>query len=188
MATDSSERSAFFPAIERKHGQPMSYWFDVMAELAGQSYQQQMAFLQENHGFSRAHANALVLHTRGSTTARRFTSLADYLAPHDAIKQQTVRAIFDTIQLAHPDTEIVIAWNHPLLKYKDQYVLGVSVHTAHLLIGPWDASVLERMRDRLRGLTVNKKTIRVPVDWQVDVRLVRDIAADRIAHIDAGRG
>ena len=161
----------------------MAYWFDVMKGLAGQTYQQQMSFLQEHHGFSRTHANALVLHTRGSTSAQRFATLDAYLAGCEPGQQATVRAIFSALQQAYPTSEVVIAWNHPMVKVDGQYILGVSVHTSHLLIGPWDSTVLERLRDRFQGLTLNKKTIRVPSDWAVDVDLLRDIAADRVEQI-----
>ena len=71
-AARDPQRASHFPAIEKKHGQPMSYWFGVMAELEARKYPEQMAYLQENHGFSRAHANALIMHSRGSTSSRRF--------------------------------------------------------------------------------------------------------------------
>ena len=76
MAEKSSDRSAFFPRIEKKYGQPMPYWHGVMAELADQKYAEQIAFLKENHGFSQTYANALVMFSRGSKTSKRLiTSL-----------------------------------------------------------------------------------------------------------------
>ena len=62
------DRASYFPAIEKKYGQPMAYWFDVMAELAERTYPEQISYLRENHGFTQAHANALVMYSRGSTT------------------------------------------------------------------------------------------------------------------------
>jgi hypothetical protein len=55
MATNP-DRASYFPAIEKKYGQPMSYWFDQMDEIADRKYPEQIAFLRENHGFSQAHA------------------------------------------------------------------------------------------------------------------------------------
>ena len=52
MATNP-DRASFFPAIEKKHGQPMTYWFGVMDEIKDRKYPEQMAYLQENYGFSR---------------------------------------------------------------------------------------------------------------------------------------
>ena len=40
----------------------MKYWFQVMKDLEGLKYPEQVAFLKEEHGFSQAHANALVMY------------------------------------------------------------------------------------------------------------------------------
>lgn len=37
-----------------------------MAELVDQKYPEQIAHLRENYGFAQAHANALVMYSRGS--------------------------------------------------------------------------------------------------------------------------
>ena len=174
------DRASYFPAIEKRYGQPMSYWFDVMADLKGQKYPEQMAYLQENHGFSRAHANALVLYSRGNTTSRRFNTVDDYLVGKDAGAAKTVRAILKTITSAYPDCDVVIAWNKPMVKHGDRYVFGVDVLTKHMLIAPFDAEILEALRPRLDGYVVNKKTVRVPLDWKVDKGLILDMVAPQI--------
>jgi len=182
MATNP-DRASYFPAIEKKYGQPMSYWFDQMAEISDRKYPEQIAYLRENYGFSQTHANALVLYSRGSTSAHRVHTLEEYLAPSDATKQKTVRAIFKAITSKYPRMELVIAWNQPMLKLDGQYVFGVSVLTNHLLIAPWGDGVLDEFRPRLTDYKVNKKTIQVPVDWKPDVALLRDMAAARVAQI-----
>ena len=180
MATNP-DRASYFPAIEKKYGQPMSYWFDQMAEIADWKYPEQIAYLKENHGFSQAHANALVMYCRGSKSSRRHDSLDDYLAPFDETKQATVRAILKAITSKYPKMETVIAWNKPMLKLDGEYVFGVSVLTNHILLGPWGDNMVEKFRPRLEGYIVNKKTIQVPVDWKPDAKLLRDMAATRIA-------
>ena len=59
------DRSSHFPAIEKKYGQPMSFWFDQIAEISARKYLEQIAYLRENFGFTQTHANALVLYARG---------------------------------------------------------------------------------------------------------------------------
>jgi uncharacterized protein len=180
MATNP-DRASYFPAIEKKYGQPMSYWFDQMERVADEKYPDQVAFLKENYGFSQTHANALVMYTRGSTSAHRVTTVDEYLAPHDAVKQQTVRAIIKTIETKFPKVETVIAWNQPMFKIDGQYVFGVMVGARYILIAPWSSAVLEEFRPRLTGYKVNKKTIQVPSDWKPDAKLLRDMIAARIA-------
>jgi uncharacterized protein YdhG (YjbR/CyaY superfamily) len=180
MATNP-DRASYFPAIEQKYGQPMSYWFDQMDDISGSKYPEQIAFLKENHGFSQTHANALVMYCRGSKSARRFKSLDEYLEPVDEVKRATVRAIFKTITSKYRKAEIVIAWNKPMLTLDGEYIIGVAVLTNHILLLPLSKDVIEEFGTRLTAFKVNKKSIQVPVDWKPDAALLRDLAAARIA-------
>lgn len=173
----TADRASFFPAIERRHGQPIGHWVALLAALPDKKYDAQMAHLQTQHGFSRAHANALVLYCRGSVSARRVDSLEAYLAAASATQAATVRAIFAAIAEKHPDLTSVIAWNHPMLKDGAHYVFGVSVAKQHLTLAPMGAGVLDAFRPRLTGYAVNKKTLRVPSDWPVDGALLCDMVA-----------
>jgi uncharacterized protein YdhG (YjbR/CyaY superfamily) len=79
--------------------------------------------------------------------------------------------------------ELVIAWNQPMLKFDGQYIFGVTVLTNHLLLAPWSKEVLEKFASRLKDYEVNKKTIRIPVDWKVDAKLLQDMAKMRLAEL-----
>lgn len=153
----------------------MSYWHKEMKKVAGKKYPEQMAFLQDQYGFSRAHANALVQYSRGSLSTRRYDSVDAYLAEHDAQKQATVKRILHVIEEGFPECEVVIAWNQPMVKIDGNYVFGLSVLTNHILLAPFNADVIEQFRDRLNGYALNKKTIKVPVDWDVDGALICDM-------------
>ena len=181
MAT--GDRKAHFPSIEKKYGMPMAHWSKQMEKVAGKKYPEQIAFLRENHAFSQAHANALVMYTRGSKSSKRFNSLDDYLKDFDPVKKRTVKAIFKAAKAKHPKMEIVMAWNHPMLKLGEDYILGVSVLKNHILLGPWGDNVIKRFADRLADYKTNKKTIQVPVDWKVNAKLLQDIVKDRVKEL-----
>ncbi|MFI0432722.1 MAG: DUF4287 domain-containing protein [Candidatus Nanopelagicales bacterium] len=183
MATNP-DRASYFPAIEKKHGQPMSYWFDQLAELEDAKYPEQIAFLRENHGFSQAHANALVMYCRGSKSSRRFESLDEYLESCSQTAQGTVRAILAAIAEEYPDLDPVIAWNQPMLQYRGAYVFGLSVHTKHILVAPFRSDVIDELRPRLADYKVNKKTVQVPIDWSVDAALLQDMVGACIAQVE----
>ena len=181
MVDKNPERSAFWPAIEKKYGQPMQYWFEQMAEIADQKYPEQIAYLRENHAFSQAHANALVMYSRGSTTTWRHNSLDAYLKESDATKKKTIKAIFKAIQTKYPKSELVIAWNQPMLKLGEDYIFGLNVLKNHILLAPWSKEVLDAFRPKLTDYKVNAKTIQVPVDWKVDAKLLQAIVAATVA-------
>jgi uncharacterized protein YdhG (YjbR/CyaY superfamily) len=171
MVEKNPNRESYFPAIEKKYGQPMSYWFAQISGLADEKYTGQISFLKEDHGFSQAHANAV-------------DTVEDYLSQFDAVKVKTVKSIFRAITSKHKGLELVIAWNQPMLRLDGQYIFGVTVLTNHILMAPWSKDVLEKFAPRLKDYEVNKKTIGVPVDWKVDVKLLQDMAKARIAEVD----
>ena len=177
------DRESFFPKIEKKHGQPMKYWFQVMKDLEGQKYPEQVAFLKEEHGFSQAHANALVMYSRGSVSSKRFDTLADFLKNENADKQKTIKKIFKVIQEKYPKSELVIAWNKPMIKMNDKYVFGVATTKNYILLAPFDSDTIDALRPRLKDYKVNKKTIEVPSDWKVDEKLLLTIVKESINNV-----
>ncbi len=184
MPTASGDRKQFFPAIEKKYGQPMRFWFDIMDELKDENYPAQVAYLKENHGFSQTHANAVVMYSRGSTSSKRFADPKDYFSKFDATSVKTAKKIFKAITDKYPSLEFVTAWNQPMVRTKDgDYVFGLSILKNHILLGPWSKDATKVFADRLTEYKVLKKTIQVPSDWKVDVKLIQDLAKARMAEI-----
>jgi uncharacterized protein YdhG (YjbR/CyaY superfamily) len=181
LATKDPSREAHFPAIEKKYGEKMSYWFKAMKEVADQKYPEQIAYLRENYGFSQTHANALVMYSRGSTSARRFDTPAQYFKSIDPTQAKTIKAMIKAITEKHPDLELVIAWNQPMLRKGTFYVFGASVSKNHISIAPWSTEVLDKFRPKLSEYRVTKKMIAVPNDWDVDVKLLQAMAKARLA-------
>jgi uncharacterized protein YdhG (YjbR/CyaY superfamily) len=120
------------------------------------------------------------MYSRGSTSAHRVTTFDGYLEPFDESTKKTVRAIFSAIRTKYRRSEIVIAWNQPMLKLDGHYIFGVMVQKNYILIAPW-GGVLNEFRPRLTEYTVNKKTIQVPLDWKPDKKLLQDMVAARVA-------
>lgn len=184
MPAADGDRSRFFPAIEKKHGGPITRWIDRLRELGDAKYQQQIDFLRENHGFSQAHANALVMHVRGSASSRKFASPADYFESLDPVAERTARAVFAAIQKKHPGWELVTAWNQPMLKCEKGYVFGLSVSSKHILLNPMSSGdALARVAPELKGLDVQKKTVRVPLDWKPDPVVLDALVMARLAEL-----
>jgi len=181
MPTKDPSRESHFPAIEKRYGEKMKYWFSVMSKLEGKKYPEQIAHLRENYGFSQAHANALVMYSRGSTSAQRFEKPADFYKTVASEQAKTIRAILKVIQGKYPKLELVMAWNQPMLRDGSKYVFGISATKGYLLMAPWSKDVLEEFLPKLDGYKVNKKTIQIPSDWQIDTKLLLQIVKARLA-------
>ncbi len=181
MAVSDGDRERYFPLIEKKYGEKMSYWFKVMKQLEGEKYPVQVAHLKENYGFSQAHANALVMYSRGSTSSKRFETPAEFYKTVTPQQAKTMKAIFKAITSKYPELELVIAWNQPMLKIDKNYIFGCSAATNHILIAPWNQDVLKKYTPKFKDFKVNKKTIALPNDWEVDAKLLQAMAKDSLA-------
>lgn len=189
MATDPGDRTRHFAAIERKHGLPAGHWLGLLTELGEAKYPEQMALLQEGHGFSRAHANALVMYHRGSTTSRRFTSHDDWYAQQTPEAAATARAIFAAIHQRVAGLESVIAWNQPMLRVDAGYVIGCSAATKHLSLNPFSPPIIDRFRPRLEQIGGGKVTshlFSVPLGWSIDGGLLGEIVTARLTELSGG--
>ena len=181
MAATDSSREKYFPAIEKRYGEKMASWFKIMKSLEGKKYPEQVGHLKENYGFSQAHANALVMYSRGSESSKRFETPAQYYKTLTPAQSKTIRAIFKAIQSKYPDLELVIAWNQPMLKVDKSYIFGVSAATNHILIAPWNQDVLKKYAPKFAEHKVNKKTIGLPNDWEVDAKLLQAMIKDSLS-------
>jgi len=52
--------ASYFPAIEKKYGQPIDHWLKLVANLKDMKHMERVAFLKSEHGLGHGHANAIV--------------------------------------------------------------------------------------------------------------------------------
>ena len=159
----------------------MAYWFKVMEKLKGKKYPEQMAFLQENYGFSRSHANALVMYSRGSLSSSRHESPAAYYKSIDPLQAKTIRKIFKVIKEKYPKLEFVMAWNQPMVRIDKFYIFGVGVSKNHILINPFSKDALNTVMPKFPEYVASKHTIRVPNDWDVNETMILRLVKARLA-------
>ena len=183
MATSSGDRSQFFPAIEKKHGEKIDFWIKKLRALGDVKYQQQIDLLREDYGFSQAHANALVMYVRGSATSKRFTTPAEYFSTLSPVAASAAQDIFRVIMKAYPKLELVMAWNQPMLRNDKGYVFGLSVAKNHITINPFSADALDAFASKLTALGLNKKTFTVPFDWKIDAPLLKGLVKIRLTEL-----
>ena len=55
--------ASYFPSIEKKYGQPIAYWKQLVVDRLPAKHMELVAFLKEEHGMGHGHANAVVAHT-----------------------------------------------------------------------------------------------------------------------------
>jgi len=120
-------------------------------------------------------------------TETRFASVEDYLTSLESPKQETLRSVLEGIQLDYPTAELKIAWNVPQVQISGKYVFGVSSARKHLSLAPWSDAVMADFAQRLTGYETTKGLIRIPVDWNVDHELIRDLIRARLDELGIPR-
>jgi len=69
-----------------------------MEKLKDKKYPEQVTHLKENYGFSQAHANALVMYSRGSKSSKRFDTPTEYYKTITPEQAKTAKKIFKIIK------------------------------------------------------------------------------------------
>ena len=120
----------------------------------------------------------------------RFNSVEEYLAAVDPAKERTLRSVIDLILAEFPELESKISWNVPTIHRKGKYVAGICAYKYHLTFAPWSPRVIEdfkgpsRTGGRLGKFVVMKNCFQIPVDWEIDRKLVKDLVRARLAELD----
>ena len=52
--------ASYFPSIEKKYGQPIEHWLELVVNLKDMKHMERVAFLKSEHGLGHGHANAIV--------------------------------------------------------------------------------------------------------------------------------
>jgi uncharacterized protein YdhG (YjbR/CyaY superfamily) len=115
----------------------------------------------------------------------RFNSVEDYLASlDDPTKARTLRSVIDFILNQFPELESKVSWNVPTIHRNGKYVVGLAAYKNHLTFSPWSSDVIEDFKERLGKYVVFKNCFQIPVDWEIDRELVKDLVLARLAELD----
>jgi len=55
--------ASYFPSIEKKYGQPIAHWQQIVRDGYPAKHMELVALLKDEHDLGHGHANALVAHT-----------------------------------------------------------------------------------------------------------------------------
>jgi hypothetical protein len=65
--TKTKGPTSYFPSIEKKYGQPISHWLDLLKSVSDKKHMEMVAWLKTEHGMGHGHANALVAYHLAAT-------------------------------------------------------------------------------------------------------------------------
>jgi uncharacterized protein YdhG (YjbR/CyaY superfamily) len=121
--------------------------------------------------------------SRKEISSPRFKSVEEYLASLDPTKARTLRSVIDLILNQFPELESKISWNVPTIHRKGKYVAGICAYK-NLTFSAWSPRVINDFKVRLGKFVVWKNCFQIPVDWEIDRKLVKDLVRARLAELD----
>jgi uncharacterized protein YdhG (YjbR/CyaY superfamily) len=124
------------------------------------------------------------LGVREEMNSPRFNSVEEYLASVGPAKERTIRGVIDLILTQFPELESKISWNVPTIHRNGKYVAGIAAYKHHLTFSAWSPRVIEDFKVRLAKFVVMKNCFQIPVDWEIDRALVKDLVQARLAELD----
>jgi uncharacterized protein YdhG (YjbR/CyaY superfamily) len=122
--------------------------------------------------------------TRKGAKPPRFESIAAYLKAQDPVKAQTLKSVIELILRNFPELESKISWSVPTIHRDGQYVAGLCAYKHHLTVSAWSPRVIEEFKERLGKYVVFKNCFQIPVDWEIDEALVKDLVRARLAELE----
>ena len=110
-------------------------------------------------------------------------NIDEYLAGILEPARSTLNKIRGAIRSAlPPDATETISYRIPAFKLK-KMVIWFAAFADHCSLFP-TASVVEALKDELKGLSISKGTIRFPVDRPLSAKLVRRLVKVRLAQLE----
>ena len=122
--------------------------------------------------------------SRKEMSSPRFNSVEEYLASQDPTKARTLRSVIDLILTEFPELESKISWNVPTIHRNGKYVVGLAAYKHRLTFSPWSPRVIEDFKVRLGKFVGFKNCFQIPVNWEIDRKLVKDLVRARLAELD----
>lgn len=114
----------------------------------------------------------------------KYANLDEYYATLDPAKVALMQRVFATVMEQFPDLELKVAWNKPHLHLNGKYVAGMEAAKGWLLYHPFSKQIMIDFADRLSGYHTGLHTFRIPLDWEPDRELLRELTEARLAEIE----
>jgi uncharacterized protein YdhG (YjbR/CyaY superfamily) len=113
-------------------------------------------------------------------------SVEEYLDALDPAQRAELERIRSLVTHLVPDTEEIISYGMPTLKYKDRALVYYTASRNHLSFYPslW---AIEELKDRLKDYKTTQHAIQFTLDKPLPAALIEDLVRVHVREIDANR-
>ena len=101
-------------------------------------------------------------------------TIDEYISRQPQEAQSHLYQVYETIRAALPDAREKISWSMPTF-WNGCNLIQFACNKTHIGLYPGPEAV-EAFADRLKGYKTNKGTIRLPLDQEIPIAIIADIA------------
>jgi uncharacterized protein YdhG (YjbR/CyaY superfamily) len=114
----------------------------------------------------------------------KFGSLEElYVSLPDDQRLAMQNLVLKTAQ-AFPNLELVLAWNQPMFKLADKYILGFMPTKKHINLLTVSDTAITKLGDDLVGYRHGTRSISLPFDWEFEKSLLEKVLQLRIEELE----
>lgn len=113
----------------------------------------------------------------------KFENLEDFYKSLPVDQATAIRRFVDYVASAYPQFELVLAWNQPMFRVDNKYILGFMPTKNYINLATVSPDVITGLGESLAGYRHGGRTISLPFDWQIDAAFIARIVELRLAEL-----
>lgn len=111
----------------------------------------------------------------------KFASVEEFYSSLPDDQRTHISSLVEFVSSRYPKLNLVIAWNQPMFKSGDKYVLGFMPTKKHTNLLTVTDTAITTIAPELTGYKHGTRSISLPFEWKIDPALF-----DRIVTLRAG--
>lgn len=112
-----------------------------------------------------------------------FDSLEDFYASLSDVTSTAIRRFVNWVANAHPEFELVLAWNQPMFRIGTKYIIGFMPTKNYINLATVSGETVGLLGERLAGYRHGGRTITLPFDWTIDEPLLEEVIRIRLVEL-----
>ncbi len=112
-----------------------------------------------------------------------FDSVSDYYSSLPDEQRDHISALVDWVFEQYPQFEVVIAWNQPMFKFENKYIIGFMPTKKHTNLLTVSDTAITALEPELSGYKHGTRSISLPFDWKSDVNLLKKVVTLRLQEL-----
>ena len=102
----------------------------------------------------------------------KFANLEEFYSSLPGDQRLAITRLVEFVESAHPELELVLAWNQPMFRLGKKYLIGFMPTKKHINLLTVSDDAVTHFATELAGYRHGTRSISLPFDWEIDRELI----------------